>query len=414
MRRLLAVSWEMPPMYGPRATQVSRTLEHLAAFEWESTVVCLAPRRGGPHWPDGRDAPRLENVRCVAVPSREESLAARAAFRLIPSLGGWPDRERLWVGPAARAAIREASAHRPLGFVTFAQPWSDHLVGLRVRRATSLPWVAHFSDPWTDSPYLRVNGSQRRAANRTEAEVIRQADAIVFVNDQTADLLMRKFPSSWRRKAHVVPHGFDPRRLPPAVPREPGPLRLVYTGRFYRGVRTPVPLLRALADLDRAQPLGGRLAVEFIGPHVQEFESAARELGVGGIASFAPRRPVEDALAAAARADVLLVIDAPSTGPSPFLPSKLVDYLMFRKPILGLTPVEGASADLLRSLDCPVVAPDDSPAIAETVRVLLERASRGDLHVSADFDRVAESFDIHRTTERFNEILVRTFSPSAA
>jgi len=411
MRRLLAVSWEMPPMYGPRATQVSRTLEHLGQLGWESTVVCLAPRRGGPHWPDGRDPAPLGNVRRVGVPSREESLPVRAAFRLVPSLRRWPDSERLWVAPAARAAIREASAQPPLGFVTFAQPWSDHLVGLRIRHSTSLPWVAHFSDPWTDSPYLRVNGSQRRAASRMEAEVIRQADAIVFVNGQTADLVMRKFPASWRHKAHVVPHGFDRRRLPPAAPREPGPLRLVYTGRFYRGIRTPLPLLRALADLDRAQPLGARLAVQFIGPQVQEFEAAARELGVGGIVSFAPRRPIEDVLAAAARADVLLVIDAPSAGPSPFLPSKLVDYLMFRKPILGLTPVEGASADLLRSLACPVVAPDDVRAIGETVRVLLDRASRGELHVSADFDRVAESFDIHRTTERFHDILVRTFAP---
>ncbi|HZW53646.1 MAG TPA: glycosyltransferase, partial [Candidatus Elarobacter sp.] len=280
MRRLLAVSWEMPPMYGPRATQVSRTLEHLGQLGWESTVVCLAPRRGGPHWPDGRDPAPLGNVRRVGVPSREESLPVRAAFRLVPSLRRWPDSERLWVAPAARAAIREASAQPPLGFVTFAQPWSDHLVGTRIRHSTSLPWVAHFSDPWTDSPYLRVNGSQRRAASRMEAEVIRQADAIVFVNGQTADLVMRKFPASWRHKAHVVPHGFDRRRLPPAAPREPGPLRLVYTGRFYRGIRTPLPLLRALADLDRAQPLGARLAVQFIGPQVQEFEAAARELGV--------------------------------------------------------------------------------------------------------------------------------------
>src|SRR5207244_12707693 len=102
------------------------------------------------------------------------------------------------------------------------------------------------------------------------------------------------------------------------------------------GIRTPVPLPRALADLDPAQPLGARLAVQFIGPQVQEFEAAARELGVGGIVSFAPRRPIEEVLAAAARADVLLVIDAPSAGPSPLLPSRLVCYLMFGQASLWL------------------------------------------------------------------------------
>jgi hypothetical protein len=171
-------------------------------------------------------------------------------------------------------------------------------------------------------------------------------------------------------------------------------------------------LLRALADLDRKQRLKERITVEFIGPHVMEFERAAHELAVGHLTAFAARRTLAEAFAAAARADVLLVIDAPSAEPSPFLPSKLVDYLMFRKPILGLTPVRGASADLLRRLGCAVAAPDDVPAIAEALRVLIQRATIG-LNVSPEFDRVAEAFDIRRTTERFHEILVRTFAANA-
>ena len=46
---------------------------------------------------------------------------------------------------------------------------------------------------------------------------------------------------------------------------------------------------------------------------------------------------------------MLLVIDAPADE-SLFLPSKLIDYLPARKPILGLTPARGASADLIRAL----------------------------------------------------------------
>ena len=84
-------------------------------------------------------------------------------------------------------------------------------IGLRVRRATGLPWVAHFSDPWTDSPYLRGARWQQRLWKRLEADVVQDADALVFVNAQTAERVMRKYPDAWRRKAHVVPHGFDPR-----------------------------------------------------------------------------------------------------------------------------------------------------------------------------------------------------------
>src|SRR5262245_56026881 len=169
MRRLLAVSWEMPPMYGPRATQVARSLEALGCHDWNTTVVCLAPRRGGPHWPDGTAPDPIESVSFERVPSREESFAARALFRLAPALRGMPDEKRVWVAPAVRACERVVAREKPAGVISFAQPWSDHLVGLRVHRRTRLPWVAHFSDPWVDSPYASRAPWQRRLSRHMEA-----------------------------------------------------------------------------------------------------------------------------------------------------------------------------------------------------------------------------------------------------
>ena len=90
----------------------------------------------------------------MPVRSLEERLVCRALWRLLPPLKLLPDEKWVWIGAAARAARRLAAERRFDVLVSFAQPWSDHLVGLRVHRATGLPWVAHFSDPWTDSPYL--------------------------------------------------------------------------------------------------------------------------------------------------------------------------------------------------------------------------------------------------------------------
>src|SRR5262249_33818388 len=156
-----------------------------------------------------------------------------------------------------------------------------------------------------------------------------------------AELVMRKYPSEWRRKTAVVPHGFDPRTAPRRADRRPGPLRVVYTGRFYRGVRTPSALFRALAELNHRMPLADALELICVGPQVVEYDPEVAALGLTGIVRLEGRRPKRAADAMAADADVLLVVDAPSDGPSVFLPSKLVDYLAFRKPILGLTPADG-------------------------------------------------------------------------
>jgi glycosyltransferase involved in cell wall biosynthesis len=296
--------------------------------------------------------------------------------------------------------------------LSFAQPWSDHLVGLRAKRQTGLPWVAHFSDPWADSPY--ATAGQRSAWRRIEEEVVREATAVVFVADETVDLVMKKYPDEWRRKAFVVPHGFESGRAPSAAvgrrkTDRSRPMRIVYTGRFYRGLRTPIPLLRALASLQSRVSLAGALEILFVGPHTEEYARDARELGVSRLVRFPGRLPSTEAAAAAAGADVLLVIDAPSSGPSPFLPSKLVDYLPFHKPILGVTPEPGAAAHLLRRLGCPVAQPDDVGSIEEALADLVRRWREGTIEVGGAFDAVAAEFDIRRTTGRLHDVLIHAF-----
>jgi glycosyltransferase involved in cell wall biosynthesis len=409
MKRLLAVSWEMPPMYGPRGTQVSRSLRELAALDWRPLAVCLAPAAFGPHWSDGVAVGAPAGVELIRVSSPEEWAVVRAAWHIVPRLRDYPDSTRVWVRRATAAAVGAAAARQCQGLITFAQPWSDHLVGLRVSRATGLPWVAHFSDPWADSPYATAR--QRAIWRRMEASVVREAAGLVFVTAETADLVMAKYPSRWRNKVSIVPHGYDaPRHRPRvAAPDPKRPIRLLYTGRFYAGVRTPLPLLRALREWSQRNGTSD-LEVTFVGPHVEEFTRDAQALGLHSIVTFRGRVPPEEAARDAERADALLVIDAPSDGPSVFLPSKLVDYLPLRKPIIGVTPEPGAAATLLRRLGCPVAPPDDVAGIASMIDRVVTRWRAGELGVGDSFDEVAAEFDIRRTTARLHQVLTRAFA----
>jgi glycosyltransferase involved in cell wall biosynthesis len=414
--KLLAVSWELPPLYGPRATQVMRTLNALADVGWCITAISMAPRRGGPHWRDGVDppAPRAAvDVQRVASP--EEWLPVRALRTLVPWARQWPDDKWVWIGPATRRAISAAASNRFDVLATFGQPWSDHLIGLRVHAATKMPWVAHFSDPWADSPHAPKSRWLSRRWHDMERAVVAAADAVVFVSHQTADLVMRKYPGEWRRKVAVVPHGYERTAThpPDLKPKLRGPMRLVYTGRFYRGLRTPEGFLQALALLQRKGPLDGRLEALFVGPFVTEYGEMARSLGVGRLVTFADRQPLSEASRMAASADVLLIIDPPARE-GLFLPSKLVDYLTFAKPILGLTPASGAVADVLARLDCPIVAPDDAQAIASALAGLLQQHEAGELRVSSSYARVAEEYDIRRTTALFDAVLRRVARDDAA
>ena len=412
-RRLLAISWDMPPLSGPRAVQVSRTLKHLVPLGWESWVVCFGARSSRYHQ-DEALAARLRTpngVTLVPVRSLEERLAFRLLWRVIPPLKLLPDEKWVWIRDAASAARRLAAERRYDALVSFAQPWSDHLIGRRVHRATGLPWVAHFSDPWTDSPYLKGAAWQRRIWRRMEADVVREADALVFVTRQTADRVMRKYPEDWLRKVHVVPHGFDPSdRRPDDRGAEAGrPLTLVYTGRFYEGLRSPDTVLRALALLAQRRPLSRELRVTFVGPTIPAHRHLAQRLGLDGVVEFTGRLPSAESTRRAAAADALLLIDAPAAD-SLFLPSKLVDYLPLGKPILGLTPSHGAAADLVRRLGYDVISPDDVPAIALAVESLIVRHHGGGLGASPVHADASNAYDIRHTARQFADILDRCAS----
>lgn len=402
MKQLLAISWTMPPVLMPRAFQVSLTLKCLAALGWQTTVLSASPdslRKGVPRDPDF-EAEAEDFYRVVGVKSEQPlPLMALERYFFLEQLA--------WLLRARRRGRDLLKAGDFKAIISFAQPWAGHLVGLRLHRLSGLPWAAHFSDPWVDSPYLRATPWQRRLWEKLEAAVIREAQAVIFVNSQTAAAVMRKYPGTWRDKVHIIPHGYDPEALkdPDPAPAPRQRLRMVFTGRFYRGRRTPEGLFRALQTLQQVRNLDQELEVRLLGPYVDSYQDLAETMGLGRIVTCSGPVPFAQSQREAAAADVLLVIDAPSNGPSLFLPSKLVDYLAFRKPILGLTPAAGPSADLLRQLECPVVAPDNPEAIARAVAHMLDFRQAGHPAVSPAFAEVAQEYDIRQTTRQLDRVL---------
>lgn len=408
VKRLLAISWEMPPLSGPRAVQVTRTLAALTEFGWRSRTVCFSPRSNRYQQDHHVSLEQLSGgaASLIPVPSPEEWLIFRGLWRVIPPLKQLPDEKRVWMPGALRAARASLDASPAGLIVSFAQPWSDHLIGLRLKRERGLPWVAHFSDPWVDSPYFRASGWSRRRAESWERQVIEEATRVVFVNSYARDRVMAKYPEAWLAKTAVVPQGFEaPLRRHPTTASGSGPLRIVYTGRFYDGIRTPEAFLEAMALVDKRVPLRGRLEVQFIGSGMTAYAARAARLRLGHSVVFTGRVAPQHAQDRAGAADVLLIVDAPSDqGPSLFLPSKLIDYLPLRKPILGITPLMGPTADLLRELGYPVVDPRDVAGMARLLQELIEHTGRRP-GPSAQHDAVSRRYELRETTRAFGAVL---------
>jgi glycosyltransferase involved in cell wall biosynthesis len=365
------LSYSFLPEQTPRAVQVGRLVMHLALRPL--AVVCAQSEKGRAAAP--ASVPSDVSVDRIPIPfaSRIALMLQRLPFRdrvLVP------DAYRAWGAAAARHLLSGQKLSGTDVLVTFGQPMSDHLAGLAVKRRTGVNWIAHFSDPWVDNPF-RNDGWISRAWNlRLERAVIEEADRVIFTSDETADLVMIKYPAAWRAKVRVLGHAFEPALYPPRTGLSPGsPLIFRHIGHFY-GARSPECLYAAVDRLLTRRPdLMDTFRIEFIGSlgrlivRPAEGTLAARHLVFN--------RPVgyEESLRLMVEADALLVVDAPAKR-SVFLPSKLVEYLGAGPPILAITP-PGTSANLMTRLGGTAISPEDTEGIGRALEKLIDGLRSG-------------------------------------
>lgn len=372
--RMLGISFAFPPLAYPRSIQVARLVKYLRM----STVVVCADER------EARKDPTLEPdaeerlEACLRVPfsvtrsKRHLNALAHRFYR--PLWYRWnraPDEYGSWKDDALNAieGYARANNYTPDLIVTFSQPVVDHLIGLELKRKYRLPWAAHFSDPWADNPFIRGNQASLEKNLTLEREVVENADRLVFTSQETIDLVMAKYPTAWKSKARVLPQSFDPALYRSGRAPIDNVLKVRYIGNFY-GSRTAAPLMRAVEALHSSEPsVLDHVSFELIG--ITDLEKVQIAPGLpSGLVTAQPPVSYRESLSLMTSADGLMIIDAPADV-SVFLPSKLIDYLGARRPILGLTP-HGAAAGLIKQLGGWVADPASDAAVRETLKAFLQ------------------------------------------
>lgn len=397
---LLVVSFHFPPTAEPRAIQVGNLL---GAVDWPLLVARGDdPRRR----PDPSLTTRLTHPqsRVLAIPYRPHPVGVRLEFHgsnyKLPLAGYSPDMFHYWRRPAVKA-IRQALKDlpwRPRAVVTFAQPWTTHLVGLDLARGLDLPWLAHFSDLWADWPFMPQDPLTRAYNRRLEAAVVSQASRVLFTSPETLELVMAKYPPALVAKAGLLTHSFVPGHYP-ARGYQPGPRRVIrYLGNFY-GRRHPGLLVEPLRILQASRPeLLASLTIEIVGSY-QPPASGGPFAGLPpGLLVFRPAVPHQDCLALMAQAEALLVIEFPVER-SVWLPSKIVEYMGAGRPILGMVP-EGASRRVIRDVGGLTADPADPQAVAAMLARHLEQpvpaSPWGDQTVRASYQVESQAAQLER------------------
>ncbi|MFC1826942.1 glycosyltransferase [Thermodesulfobacteriota bacterium] len=259
-------------------------------------------------------------------------------------------RKKEWIYPAIRF-LKKQNLHKYDVILTCSQPHANHLIGSYIKETTGKPWIAYFSDPWTDNPYASFK-SQRiyNYHRKLEEKIINQADIVLFTSPEMQDLVVRKYPEYIAKKCDVLPHSYVPQWYELAKTKKSTSSKILFlhTGHFY-GPRSPMPLFNALEKLNRKALLSERIEIVFYGNMEEKYRQFVYEKGLQSFISIEAPISYLESLKKMKEADFLLLIDAPTVddAQSVFLPSKLVDYLGSFRPVIGITPLKGASARVL-------------------------------------------------------------------
>ena len=91
--------------------------------------------------------------------------------------------------------------------ITTGPPHSMHLIGLKLKQALNVKWIADFRDPWTEIDYfhqLPLSAKAFKKHHFLEQEVLKNADAVLVVGKT-----MKEKYDQFNSNVVTITNGFD-------------------------------------------------------------------------------------------------------------------------------------------------------------------------------------------------------------
>lgn len=349
--KVLLVALAFPPKQDAEVLQTAKLHKYLSALpEVDLHVVTSA------------ESARLSTllapqVQTEAGVTRFDVFSSRymnyAALRFMPGFASRPDIKR---GAIARAeAISKALPWRPDIVLSRSYPISSALLGQAIAMHFDAPWIMQLSDPWSLSP-LHPPGYALEWNRARERAVFARAARVTFTSTRTMANYARLYPFAADRLRYY-PNTYDPDQNRPNPWQRGEKFRIVYAGTL-GGTRRPDVFCAAIeAFLYRVPAARDRTTFVIAGHADRAVRTALAQrpeyLDWRGPVSF------DVAMDLIRSADILALIDniaapradqAGQAGEYEFFPSKLLDYMLGQRPILGVTAQGSIAHEVIDTL----------------------------------------------------------------
>lgn len=423
MKRVLVLAYLFPPIANSGTQRPLKFVKYLSQFGWQPTVITAA-HAGGHRVDAGMLADIPADVRVVRVPMLNEWLrdavrrlaGGTALGRRVAESIGWRLRERfrrpdlyaLWRPTARHAALRLLRESRYDAIFATGFPWTTLMVGLDLSKATGVPLIADFRDPWAGEDLFRSERPPVEAERPLERQVVEHAASVISVAPTMTKRMIAAYPDLDPRKFVTIFNGFDPADLGTPASQVKTRFRMVFAGVWKEGYN-PSPLYDVIERLKRTTPevLSG---AEVIAAGFEPGEAARRGLAEHitevGVLSH------QDAVSLMHSADLLFLTNGDGARQHLGLPGKMYEYLATGRPVLALTHPEGDAGRIIQQVGGGVAISQDDPGLLLEV---ISKACRDRSLQTPPLNREAlASFERPNLAKRLASLLNEVSSRSAS
>jgi glycosyltransferase involved in cell wall biosynthesis len=221
-----------------------------------------------------------------------------------------------------------------------------HLIALKLKAKTGIPWLADFRDPWTGIEYfndLRLSKRNRRLHSALEKKVLTNANAVVTVSKAWA-VDLEKISG---RAVEVITNGFNADDFKPGIMPDKNHFTISHIGTLSAD-RNPTALWQSLGELCRNNPEFKRdLRLRFIGKTDQTVLLALKQNSLIEQAEVKNYTAHDEVIAFMQESCVLLLCQTRESNAPGHIPGKLFEYLAARRPVIFCGDLKSDAAEII-------------------------------------------------------------------
>jgi glycosyltransferase involved in cell wall biosynthesis len=265
-------------------------------------------------------------------------------------------------------------------------PPSVHLSAYLIKRATGIPWVADFRDPWIGyKQEIYPVPVHLFLKKRLERLIVKGADRVIAANRAIKGEFDSRHPGA--AKVRLVDQGYDEEDFGAIRSSPPRIFTIGYLGTFSPDC-DPRPFLAALGELVEQKTIPpGKIRVVHVGLDLGlNLQRLIRKHKLEDVFEQEGYLSHRESLGQMQETSLLLLI----TSDQPLVfPAKVFEYLRLKKPILAVVPQESAMARFISEMKVgKVVSPEDREGIKQALLSYFSDFQAGVLGPGVDEDRL--------------------------